>query len=82
MKVWLTRDIAGSGMYAIFTGPQPLFKDGDWQTSTAGGSAFLKAMCCRAFHRFCKIRLRKGQCVSIKLTHLKNGFKFEVKTKK
>ncbi len=82
MEVWLTRDKGYGGVYAIFTGPKPVLKDDEWETAAPTVSEFLQSMCCREFHRFCNIRLRKGQCVSIKLTHLKNGFKFEVKRKK
>ncbi len=76
-KIWIARDNITGGEYIICNGEKPTCDpSGFWEAS--GNNAFLKDMCCRAFHRFCNIRLRKGQCVSVKMTHLKNGFKFEI----
>lgn len=76
MKVWLVRNKDENAYYEIWTGQRPVMnkRTAEW----VRGSCFLKQMCSKDFHRFCKIRLRKGQCAPIKLTHLKNGFKFEV----
>ena len=78
-RTWLARDKEQGGNYALFTGPKPKLKFGMWEVVNVGGSVFLKEMCSREFHKFCKIRLRKGRCVAVKVTYLENGFKFEVK---
>ncbi len=79
-KVWLARNKNAAGKYEIWTGPRPVMgvDDEEWQFAESMEGRFLKSLCPRRFHRFCKIRLRKGQCVRVKLTHLKHGFKFEV----
>ena len=76
-KIWLARDKTSAGEYIICNGEKPTHDSAGFWTES-GANAFLKEICSRAFHRFCNIRLRKGQCVSVKMTHLKNGFKFEI----
>ncbi len=77
-KIWLTRDKYPSGDYGVFVGRKPSLQGNMWDEASGPMSDFLKDMCPKQFHQFCNIRLRKGQCVPVKLTHLKNGFKFEV----
>ncbi len=76
-KIWIARDNTTRGEYTIGDGEKPTRSYGGlWIESRH--NVFAKEMCSKAFHRFCNIRLRKGQCVSVKMTHLKNGFKFEI----
>ncbi len=77
-KVWLTRDMDKNAVYAIFIGNKPFYDEPLWDNPEYSGAHFLKSMCPKQFHQFCNIRLRKGHCVPVKVTHLKNGFKFEV----
>lgn len=78
-KVWLTRDkgdCGDYGRYAIFVGDRPFRRKLFWFGTSS--SSLVEDMCPKMFHQFCNIRLRKGQCVQVKMTHLKHGFKFEV----
>lgn len=70
---WLGRKKGGAGYYEI-----GISKENWDKTSGFNSHSYIAVFCPGEWEDITGMKLRQGQCVRIKRTILKNGFKFEI----